>query len=75
MIIGNWIAYVLTVIGALNWGLVGIFDFNLVSVIFGGYRSAGAIVVYILILLAALWMIISPIINFGRISLMDKDRK
>ncbi len=29
------IAYVLTIIGALNWGLVGIFGFNLVAAIFG----------------------------------------
>lgn len=28
-------SYVLVIIGALNWGLVGIFDFNLVSEIFG----------------------------------------
>lgn len=34
----NWVdvtALVLVVIGALNWGLVGLFDFNLVSAIFG----------------------------------------
>ena len=30
-------AYVLTLIGALNWGLVGIFDFNLVSFFFDDY--------------------------------------
>ena len=29
------IALVLTIIGALNWGLIGLFDFNLVSTIFG----------------------------------------
>lgn len=30
------IALFLTVIGALNWGLIGFFDFNLVTFIFGG---------------------------------------
>ena len=29
------IALVLTIIGAINWGLIGIFDFNLVAAIFG----------------------------------------
>lgn len=31
----DWIAWVLMVVGALNWGLVGFFDWNLVSAIFG----------------------------------------
>lgn len=31
----RYTAYVLTLIGALNWGLVGIFDFDLVAAIFG----------------------------------------
>lgn len=29
------IALIFTIIGALNWGLIGIFDFNLVTMIFG----------------------------------------
>ncbi len=35
MMVLKWIAWVLVVIGALNWGLVGFFNFNLVSVLFG----------------------------------------
>ncbi|MGE3920306.1 MAG: DUF378 domain-containing protein [Gammaproteobacteria bacterium] len=31
----GWIAWVLIIIGALNWGLVGFFGFNLVSYLFG----------------------------------------
>ena len=31
----DWIAYTLTIVGGLNWGLVGAFDFNLVAAIFG----------------------------------------
>ena len=31
----RYTAYLLTLIGALNWGLVGIFDFDLVAAIFG----------------------------------------
>ena len=43
MKIANIIAYVLVILGAVNWGLYGIFNFNLVSLIFGGARAMGAI--------------------------------
>ncbi|ADE36113.1 DUF378 domain-containing protein [Methanohalophilus mahii] len=52
----DWIAIALVVIGGLNWGLFGISqDYNLVALIFG--YSAIARVVYILVGLAALYMI------------------
>lgn len=38
------VCLVFTLIGALNWGLVGIFDFNLVSAIFGDASVASRIV-------------------------------
>lgn len=47
------IAEVLVIVGALNWGLIGLFDFNLVAAIFG----AGTIVtrvIYVLVGLAAI---------------------
>ena len=59
MLIANFVAYILCIVGALNWGLYGIFDFNLVSWIFGGPRTAGSITVYIIIAVAALWLILS----------------
>ena len=63
MIFANVISYILVIIGGLNWGLYGIFNFNLVSWIFQGPRSVGAIIVYVLITLAAVWLIISPMIT------------
>ncbi len=69
MILANYIAYVLTIIGGLNWGLVGIFDFNLVAWMCGGYRSGFAIAVYVIIMLAAIWLIVSPIISRGMLDL------
>ena len=51
------IALILTVIGGLNWGLVGIFRFDLVAFICGGQTSAAARVIYTLVGLAALWCI------------------
>lgn len=44
-------ALALTIIGAINWGLVGLFQFDLVAAIFGGGEQSGAIarVVYALV--------------------------
>ncbi len=50
------IALWLVIIGGLNWGLVGAFDFNLVSLIFGD-MSILARIVYILVGLSAIWLI------------------
>ena len=65
MRIVNIIAYILVIVGAVNWGLFGLFNFNLVSSVFSGARTAGSIIVYTLIALAALWLILSPIITNG----------
>lgn len=72
MVIANIISYVLVLLGAFNWGLYGIFGFNLVAWIFQGSRSAGSIIVYIIIMLAAVWLIISPIISGEGLRLMSK---
>ena len=49
-----WIAFALLVIGGLNWGLVGLFEFDLVAAIFGE-MSALARLVYVLVGLSALY--------------------
>jgi len=73
MIIANFIAYILVVIGAINWGLVGIFNWNLVEAIFGGL-NAGSIVIYVLVLIAGIWLLVSPWLNNGRFTLKsDRD--
>ena len=48
------IALVLIIIGALNWGLIGIFNFNLVDAIFGT-MSAFSRIIYTLVGLSGLW--------------------
>ncbi len=48
------IVMVLIIIGALNWGLIGFFDYDLVSDIFGGYGSNGARTVFAIVGLAGL---------------------
>ena len=51
------IAWVLVIIGGLNWGLIGIFDWNLVGSLFG---VAGLIsrLIYTFVGISAIWLII-----------------
>ena len=65
MRIVNIIAYILVIVGAINWGLFGLFNLNLVSTVFSGARTVGSIIVYSIIALAALWLILSPMITNG----------
>lgn len=51
------IALALLIIGGVNWGLVGIFSFDLVAWLFGGTTALLSRVVYVLIALSAVWCI------------------
>ena len=64
MIIANWIAFILVLIGGLNWGLVGLFNWNLVAFCCMGSRIIERII-YILVLIATIWLIISAAIDGG----------
>lgn len=57
MAIVDRIALILLIIGGLNWGLVGIFSFDLVAWLFGGTGAILSRVVYILVALSAVWCI------------------
>jgi len=52
----DWIAIILLIIGGLNWGLVGLFNFDLVAAIFGDMSTLSRIV-YTLVGLSGLYMI------------------
>lgn len=52
----DWLAIVLTIIGALNWGLVGIFRFNLVTFLFGA-NSLLSRVIFTLVGIAGVYLI------------------
>ncbi len=51
------LALILSIIGCLNWGLVGLFRFDLVAWLFGGQASLLARIVYTVVGLAGLWCI------------------
>ena len=51
------IALILTIIGAINWGLIGLAKFDLVAWIFGGQTAVLSRIIYGLVGLAGLWCI------------------
>ena len=51
------IALALAIIGALNWGSIGLFGFDTVAFLFGGQMSVFSRVIYALVGLAGLWCI------------------
>lgn len=55
----NWydyLAYILLIVGGLNWLLVGLFDANLVSIIFG--QTILATIVYVLVGISAVYALV-----------------
>ena len=51
------LSLILSIIGSINWGLVGIFQFDLVAWIFGGQDALISRIIYTVIGLAGLWCI------------------
>lgn len=51
------VALVLVIIGALNWGSIGLFGFDIVAALFGGQLSLISRIIYSLVGIAGLWSI------------------
>ena len=60
----NLLTLVLLIVGGLNWGLVGLFNFDLVAAIFGA-GSVLARVVYVLVGVSAVWQIVPLVGSFS----------
>ncbi len=55
--IADRIALILVIVGALNWGAIGLFGFDLVAFLCGGQMATVSRVIYTLVGLAGLWCI------------------
>ena len=51
------IALILVIIGAINWGSIGIFQFDIVAWLFGGQGAIISRIIYTLVALAGIWCI------------------
>lgn len=63
----DWIALTLIVIGAINWGLVGFFQFDLIATLFGGMQGWFSRIIYALVGIAGLY----SLSLYGRIASDD----
>jgi uncharacterized protein len=54
----NITTLLLVIVGAVNWGLVGLFQFDLVASLFGGQQAALSRIVYSLVGLAGLYQLV-----------------
>ena len=64
------IALILTIIGALNWGSIGLFQFDVIAWIFGSQSATVSRIIYTLVALAGIWCIS---LLFRRDELMDRE--
>ncbi len=67
----NVIALILVIVGAINWGSIGLFGIDLVASLFGGQLSVMSRIIFSLVGLAGLWSITfffkdTPIIGDGK---------
>lgn len=53
----NKIALVLVIIGAIVWGIIGIFNFDIIAWMFGGQGAVVSRIIYTIVGLAGLWCI------------------
>jgi uncharacterized membrane protein YuzA (DUF378 family) len=60
----NLVTLALVIVGGVNWGLVGLFGFDLVATIFGA-GSILARLVYVVVGLSALWQLVPLVAAFG----------
>ena len=51
------LALIISIIGSINWGLVGIFQFDLVAWLFGGQGAVISRIIYTVVGIAGLWCI------------------
>lgn len=70
----DWIVVIVTFIGGLNWGLVGLFHFNLVSMIFGDMSMVSR-VIYVIVGLCAIYLLVKFLMRCGACCKGDDKKK
>ncbi len=73
MRIVNLIAFILLIIGGINWLCIGLFQFDFVAGIFGSQAAVVSRIIYSLVGIAALYLIYAAIAKRGNIELCDKN--
>jgi hypothetical protein len=58
----GWVSLILVLVGAVNWGLIGIFQFDLVGTLFGEMSGLSRII-YALVGISAVYMVVEVILS------------
>lgn len=61
------VAFIITLIGALNWFLIGIFQTDIIALIFGSQSAVMSRIIYAIVGLASFWLIYAIIAEKGKI--------
>jgi uncharacterized protein len=61
----NVVTHILLIVGGLNWGMVGFFQFDLVAALFDGQNSVLSRLVYSLVGISAVWQLIPLVKSFS----------
>lgn len=70
----DWIVVIVTFVGGINWGLVGLFHFNLVSTLFGDMSTLSR-VVYVVVGLCAIYLLVKFLMRCGACCKGDDKKK
>lgn len=67
----DWLAFILVIVGGLNWGLIGLFKFDLVAELFGDMTTISR-VVYSLVGLATVYLLVTTIMRYSSHAAAEK---
>lgn len=73
MRIVNLIAFILTIIGGINWLCIGIFQFDFVAGLFGTQSAIGSRIIYILVGISALYLIYASLVGRGKVNICEEN--
>lgn len=71
----TFIAFILTIIGCINWLLIGLLQYDFIAGLFGFQASMFSRLCYILIGVGCLYLIIRIIVNKGSVKVYEKKKK
>ncbi len=71
----TFIAFVLTILGCVNWLLIGLLQYDFIAGLFGFQASIFSRIIYIIFGIGAVYMVIRTIINKGTFKIYEKKKK
>lgn len=67
----NLVSFIVLLAGGINWLSIGLFQYDIIAGVFGSQAAIGSRIVYIIVGVAALYLIYSAFVERGKLSLME----